>query len=82
MGVKGQSEAGRGVLGLATSGTGVFGKAAKGRGVVAAGGKAQVRLVPSASVTHPATGLAGDLFLDKSHRLWFCKGGTNWKQIA
>jgi hypothetical protein len=25
---------------------------------------------------------AGDLFLDKSKRLWFCKGATTWKQIA
>jgi hypothetical protein len=62
--------------------TGVYGKAPNGRGVVASGGVAQLRLVPSTAANHPASGAVGDLFLDKSHRLWFCKGGTVWKQIA
>jgi hypothetical protein len=46
------------------------------------GGKAQLRLVPSTATTHPASGTLGDLFLDKNTRLWFCKGGSTWKQIA
>jgi hypothetical protein len=62
--------------------TGVYGHAGNGRGVVAQGGKAQLRLVPSSAITHPSRGAAGDLFLDKSHRLWFCKGGATWRQIV
>jgi hypothetical protein len=64
------------------TGTGVFGKAAGGRGVVASGGKAQLRLVPSAATTHPTSGALGDLFLDKNKRLWFCKGGATWVKLA
>ncbi len=63
-----------GVYGLAT-GTG-------SRGGVFGGKAAQVRLQPSGAATHPTSGDAGDLFVDKSHRLWFCKGGTTWKQLA
>jgi hypothetical protein len=62
--------------------TGVFGFAAQGRGGVFRGAKAQVRLVASSAATHPTTGALGDLFLDKNKRLWFCKGGSTWKQIA
>jgi hypothetical protein len=65
--------------------TGVYGDAPNGRGVVAAGGAAQLRLIPSAASSHPASGLLGDLFLDKSGRLWFCSQGGSlaiWKQIA
>ena len=61
---------------------GVNGQSPKGRGVVASGGAAQLRLVPSSAATHPATGQPGDLFLDKSHRLWLCKGGTTWVKVA
>ena len=63
--------------------TGVYAKGpAGGRGVVAAGGAAQVRLVPSRAATHPSSGQAGDLFLDKSHRLWLCKGDTIWAKLG
>jgi len=62
--------------------TGVYGNAPNGRGGVFTGSRAQVRLVPSSATTHPSSGQAGDLFLDKSKRLWFCKGGTTWKQLA
>lgn len=62
--------------------TGVYGNAPRGRGVVASGGTAQLRLVPSSASTHPSSGALGDLFLDKAGRLWFCKGGARWKQIA
>ena len=30
----------------------------------------------------PDSGSTGDLFVDKSNRLWFCKGGTDWKPLA
>jgi hypothetical protein len=62
--------------------TGGYFKATKGRGVVAAGTKAQLRLVPSTASSHPSSGSAGDLFLDKSKRLWLCTGGTNWKRLG
>ena len=55
---------------------------ASGRGAQLSGGPAQLRLMPSSSRTHPASGKRGDLFVDKSGRLWFCKGNTNWKQLA
>jgi hypothetical protein len=62
--------------------TGVYGHATQGRGGVFRGTTAQVRLIPSTAATHPAAGALGDLFLDKNKRLWFCKGGSTWKQIA
>jgi hypothetical protein len=94
-GVSGESDSGAGVLGTAGSGTGVYGyanlgikavgvsgKSPTGRGGQFSGGKAQLRLVPSTATTHPSRGSLGDLFLDKNKRLWFCKGGTTWHQIA
>jgi hypothetical protein len=74
-----------GVFGFSDDGAtaqGVRGESPTGRGVVAAGSRAQLRLVPSSRASHPTTGALGDFFLDKNSRLWFCKGGTNWKQIA
>jgi hypothetical protein len=68
--------------GRVPSSTGVFGYAEHGRGAVFAGPTAQIRLVPSTTATHPASGQAGDLFMDKAHRLWVCKGGTSWVKIA
>jgi hypothetical protein len=65
--------------------TGVYGIGRNGRGVVADGDQAQLRLVPSIASRPPATGQPGDFFVDKSHRLWFCKIGGNpatWKLIA
>ena len=62
--------------------TGVYGYAPTGRGVVAVGGKAQLRLVPSAAGSHPGSGSAGDLFVDSAGRLSFCKGGNNWVLLA
>jgi hypothetical protein len=79
----------------AGSGTGVFGYANNdansvglrgtsptGRGGRFQGKKAQIRLDPSTANSHPSSGAARDLFLDKNKRLWFCKGGTTWKQLA
>lgn len=66
-------------------GPGVSGNSKLGRGVVAQGLLAQLRLTPSTKENHPATGLPGDLFVDASRRLWFCKqGGTKpkWVQLA
>jgi hypothetical protein len=53
-----------------------------GRGAVLISNVAQLRLQPSTLATHPASGQAGDLFADASKRLWFCRGGSDWKQIA
>jgi hypothetical protein len=90
MGVYGASNHDAGVLGASglqpvpstalRASTGVVGIG--GRGGAFIGTAAQVRLVPSAAATHPARGARGDLFLDKPGRLWFCKGGTTWKQLA
>jgi hypothetical protein len=52
---------------------------------VFSGGAAQVHLVPGSNLTHPKGGKRGDLYADKTGRLWFCKkGGTTatWHQIA
>ena len=70
-----------GVYGYAP-GVGVRGVATNGRGGVFSGPTAQLRLVPSTAATHPASGTAGDLFMDKSNRLWLCKGTTSWVQLA
>jgi hypothetical protein len=74
-----------GVYGLASqdgASVGVRGASTTGRGGVFKGKAAQLRLMPSTAATHPASGQLGDLFLDSNKRLWFCKGGTSWKQIA
>jgi hypothetical protein len=64
------------------AGRGVVGISALGRGAVFTGKSAQVQMTPAATATHPSSGLAGDFFVDSGKRLWFCKGGTNWKQLA
>jgi hypothetical protein len=46
---------------------------------------AQIQLVPGTGASHPKGGKAGDLYVDKSARLWFCKtGGTTatWAQVV
>jgi hypothetical protein len=40
-----------------------------------------VRLVPGPGA-HPSRGEAGDLYVDAAGRLWFCRGGPDWKQLA
>ncbi|MGI8682409.1 MAG: hypothetical protein ACR2JO_09865 [Mycobacteriales bacterium] len=70
------------VVGFAASGRGVFGLSTSGRGLVGQGKPAQLQLVASPALAHPTNGLRGDFFVDKSGRLWFCKGGTSWKQLA
>lgn len=98
-GVLSQAAGGRGVTGIATTGSGTVGQAGSGVGVrgTAAGtglggqfggGRAQLHLVPSPTVTgHPTTGnhLVGELFMDKVGALYLCKAaGTpgTWKLIG
>lgn len=85
--------AGTGILGSDVAGVfgsedtdayavGVRGESGTGRGGVFKGAKAQLRLLASTEARHPRSGALGDFFLDKNKRLWFCKGGRTWKQIA
>jgi hypothetical protein len=64
------------------SGPGLSAASAKGVGASFTGKTAQVQLVPSSSSSHPASGDAGQLFVDRTKRLWFCRGGRDWHQIA
>ena len=68
----GQTASSRGVLGVSTN----------GRGGAFSGKAAQVQLLASTATTHPSSGARGDLFVDNSGRLWFCKGSTTWRQLA
>lgn len=55
------------------------------RGGSFSGNAAQINLVPSSLSTHPTSGAKGDLFVDSSGRLWYCRlGGSiaTWKQLA
>ena len=65
----------------AGKGAGIEGKSNLGRGGQFTGRLAQVRLLPGTGA-HPASGSTGDLFVDNHGNLWFCKGGTSWKQLA
>lgn len=81
------SQAGSGWGGYFTAvgGTGVVASGGAGRGGAFTGARAAIRLTPSDRGTHPVSGLAGDLFVDKTHRLWFCKqSGARavWKQVV
>jgi len=79
------SGTGAGVLGTSTGGPGVRGASTKARGGVFSGGPAQIQLQPGTGSTHPKGGVRGDLYADKTGRLWFCKkSGTTatWHQIA
>ena len=63
------------------TGAGIHATSEKGEGGTFEGKKAQVRLVPAAG-SHPVSGSAGQLFVDHSNNLYFCKGGTNWVKLA
>lgn len=63
-------------------GAGLAATSAQGVGGRFAGKTAPIQLVPSSASSHPAGGTAGQLFVDHANRLWFCKGGTNWRQLA
>jgi hypothetical protein len=81
-GTQGKSDSGPGVDGVSNTGNGVRGESTHGPGGWFVGRPAQLRLVPSPALSHPRSGQPGDLFVDAHYRLWFCKGGANWKQIA
>ena len=54
-------------------------------GMFTTGTVAQIQLVPGTEASHPTGGKAGDMYVDKSARLWFCKaGGTTatWAQVV
>jgi hypothetical protein len=56
-----------------------------GRGGSFAGKPAQIQLIPGTGATHPTAGKAGDLYVDKTARLWFCKAGgatATWVMIV
>jgi hypothetical protein len=84
-GVVGDSDTNAGVVGFSSAASraaGEFTHIANGRGGLFSGNQAQIRLQPGTRGSHPQTGEAGDLYVDSGHRLWFCKGGTTWKQLA
>ena len=67
------------------AGAGVEGNSVLGRGGVFKGKRAQVRLFPSTATTKPATGNRGDLFVDVTGRLWYCRKSastTGWVRLA
>lgn len=64
------------------TGPGVEGISTRGVGGRFTGAGAQVRLVASRSAAPPPEGVRGDLFVDSTGRLWFCKGGADWRQLA
>jgi len=68
-------------VGTGSAVTGINTHASSGRGGFFQGPSAALRLAP-ASGSHPSSGLAGDLFVDSSNNLWFCKGGSTWVQAA
>lgn len=99
VGVQGQAEGtyGYGVVGKATGGAnsvGVLGyNNSGGAGVVGNGRRGgqftgvapAVQLVPTSAASHPTRGTRGDLYVDKTGRLWYCKKGgasSNWIQLA
>ena len=88
--LSGFSGTGRGVLGSSTTGVGVTGSSNTSvgvsgqghRGGAFRGSRAAINLKPDTHSTHPHTGLAGDLGVDSHGRLWYCKGGHRWTQLA
>jgi len=64
------------------SGAGLAAVSSKGVGAVFKGLSAQIQMYPAAASTHPTVGSAGQLFVDHSGRLWYCRGGRTWKQLA
>jgi hypothetical protein len=83
--VVGDSHEATGVLGLSEGGDGVRGHSKAGRSGSFSGGAAQIKLTPGPGASHPATGQTGDLYCDRSGRLWFCKSGgakAVWRELA
>ncbi len=71
-----------GVYATSPGGTGISAFSGSGRAGTFEGRDAQVRLIPASAAGHPHSGKPGDLFVDKHARLWFCKGGTSWRQLT
>lgn len=74
-----------GVQGVSANGNGVVGTSESARGGVFSGAAAAMRLSPGARATPPAAGETGDLYVDSTGRLWYCRqgGGTaNWVTLA
>jgi hypothetical protein len=80
--VNGQSAAACAKVTTQGSGPGLEASSANGIGATFAGKTGQVQLVPSADSSHPWSGAPGQLFVDSAKRLWFCRGGNNWQQLA
>jgi hypothetical protein len=82
-GVIGESSAQTGVLGKSTNADGVKGHSTFARGAsFSSGASAALRLIPGPSANPPSAGLAGDLYVDSTARLWYCSGGATWVRLA
>ena len=84
---QGVGDGSRGVFGWGTGsdGIGVHGAATRGVGGVFEGSKANITLRPIPGETHPDPGTTGDLLVDSTGRLWFCRASGNpatWVQLA
>jgi len=68
------------------AGPGLQAQSATGRGALFSGKAAQIQLTPGTGASHPTNGEKGDLYVDTSGRLWFCKLGgihlATWVQVA
>jgi len=79
---------GAGVWGTSSSGDGVVGVSTHARGGRFRGPAAAIHLTPSTRSTHPTSGLVGDVFVDASARLWFCRKSATatahavWAQVV
>lgn len=87
--INASSDHGRGVAASSGSGTGVAGTSSTGAGVTGSGRRGGVFTGTSANIQltahkglHPKFGFVGDLFVDKNHHLWFCRGGRTWVRLA
>ena len=84
-GVYGHGTSGNGVYAVSDSSDAIYGTAANGRGGVFAGTAAAVNLAPASANTHPTGGNTGDLFVDSTGALWYCKAGgsaATWVKLA
>jgi hypothetical protein len=59
-----------------------YGTGTTTRGGIFSGPAAQIQLAPGSGATHPTSGAAGDLYVDSTARLWYCKGGTTWIELT
>jgi hypothetical protein len=75
----------RGVEGYADTddaSAGVRGTSPTGRGGIFKGPHSTAEADPCIRHHAPTSGDRGDLYVDTSGRLWFCKGSTTWVQLA